>query len=72
MQISLARRDKNIKPKVKWKRKSDEEMGVAEKEEAEGMNLFAQRRGNVIHWLHPHHGQLRKCRRYTQIAFDDR
>ena len=53
-------------------RLTDRFFSLASEEEAEGMNLFAQRRGNVIHWLHPHPGQLRKCRRYTQIAFDDR
>ena len=49
-------------------RLTDRYFSLAREEEAEGMNLFAQRRGNVIHWLHPHPGQLRKCLRYTQIA----
>ena len=31
---------------------------LAREEEAEGKNLFAQRLGNEIHWLHPHPGQL--------------
>ena len=36
---------------------------LAREEEAEGKNLFAQRLGNEIHWLHPHPGQLLKCLR---------
>ena len=36
---------------------------LAREEEAEWKNLFAQRLGNEIHWLHPHPGQLLKCLR---------
>ena len=113
LQIFLACRDKNIKLKVEWKRRSEEEMedadegsrgpwslreeftvdsrsrdvimkkflpdldcmatrlnrltrryfSLAREEEAEGRNLFAQRLGDEIFWLHPHPGQLLKCLR---------
>ena len=113
LQIFLACQQKNIRLKVEWKRRSEEEMedadegsrgpwkelegftvdsntrevirrkflpeldcmatgqnritrryfSLAREEEAEGKNLFAQRLGNEIHWLHPHPGQLLKCRR---------
>ena len=36
---------------------------LAREEEAEGRNLFAQRLGDEIYWLHPHPGQLLKCLR---------
>jgi hypothetical protein len=36
---------------------------LAREEEAEGRNLFAQRLGNKIYWLHPHPGQLLRCLR---------
>ena len=36
---------------------------LAREEEAEGKNLFAQRLGKDIHWLHPHPGKLLKCLR---------
>ena len=36
---------------------------LAREEEAEGRNLFAQRLGNEIYWLHPHPGQLLRCLR---------
>ena len=36
---------------------------LAREEEAEGRNLFAQRLGNEIHWLHPNPGQLLRCLR---------
>ena len=36
---------------------------LAREEEAEGRNLFAQRLGDEIFWLHPHPGQLLKCLR---------
>ena len=112
-QTFMACREKNIKLRVEWKRRSDEEMedadegsrgpwslreeftvdadsrdlimkkflldldcmatrlnrltdryfSLAREEEAEGKNLFAQRLGNEIHWLHPHPGQLLKCLR---------
>ena len=38
-------------------------LSLAREEEVEGKNLFAQRLGNEIHWLHPHPGQLLKCLR---------
>ena len=113
LQIFLACQKKNIRLKVEWKRRSEEEMedadegsrgpwkereeftvdsntrevirkkflpeldcmatwqnritrryfSLAREEEAEGKNLFAQRLGNEIHWLHPHPGQLLKCLR---------
>ena len=113
LQTFLACREKNIKLKVEWKRRSEEEMvdadegsrgpwsereeftvdaatrevimkkflpeldcmatrqnriteryfSLAREEEAEGKNLFAQKLGNEIHWLHPHPGQLLKCLR---------
>ena len=113
LQTFLACRKKNIKLKVEWKRRSEEEMvdadegsrgpwsereeftvdaatrevimkkflpeldcmatrlnriteryfSLAREEEAEGKNLFAQKLGNEIHWLHPHPGQLLKCLR---------
>ena len=113
LQTFLACREKSIKLRVEWKRRSDEEMedadegsrgpwslreeftvdaasrdvimekflpdldcmatrlnrltdryfSLAREEEAEGKNLFAQRLGNEIHWLHPHPGQLLKCLR---------
>ena len=113
LQTFLACKEKNIKLKVEWKRRSELEMvdadegsrgpwsereeftvdaatrelirekflpeldgmatwqnriteryySLAREEEAEGKNLFAQRLGNEIHWLHPHPGQLLKCLR---------
>ena len=113
LQTFLACREKNIKLKVEWKRRSDEEMedadegsrgpwslreeftvdaasrdvikekflpdldcmatrlnrltrryfSLAREEEAEGRNLFTQRLGDEIYWLHPHPGQLLKCLR---------
>ena len=113
LQTFLACKEKNIKLKVEWKRRSELEMvdadegsrgpwsereeftvdaatrelirekflpeldgmatwrnriteryySLAREEEAEGKNLFAQRLGNEIHWLHPHPGQLPKCLR---------
>ena len=113
LQIFLACRAKNIKLKVEWRRRTEEEMedadegsrgpwslreeftvdersrdvilkkfrpdldcmatrlntlttryfSLAREEEAEGRNLFAQRLGDEIFWLHPHPGQLLKCLR---------
>ena len=36
---------------------------LAREEEAERKNLFVQRLGSEIYWLHPHPGQLLKCLR---------
>ena len=110
----LACQKKNIVLKVEWKRRSEEEMEIADEgsrgpwrerdeftvdsatrevirkkflpdldcmatrenrltrryfslareEEAEGKNLFAQRLGPEIHWLHPHPALLLRCLRY--------
>ena len=44
-------------------RLTDRYFSLAREEEAEGRNLFAQRLGNKIHWLHPHPDKLLKCLR---------
>ena len=40
---------------------------LARDEEAEGRNLFAQRLGPEIHWLHPHPALLLRCLRYLYL-----